>query len=210
MAPIRRRKISISILIPFAIVALVFGVLIWKKMHDSRDLQPVPQVNEPAAATRKVVLFFVADGTRLAREAREVDACGETDECLKDLLDELLGGPVGELTEALPAAAALNSVRLEGDLAVIDMNRAFASDMPSGSSAEMMAVYSLVDTVCANYPQIARVKITVEGNENTVLQHLDLSDPLAPDFSLEQQPDQQNSAVPPDNAKTPATKKGYP
>jgi spore germination protein GerM len=209
MAPIRRRKVSINLLIPFAIVALVFGVLIWKKMHDSREVQPVPQVNQPAT-TRKGVLFFVADGTRLAREARELEACGETSDCLKDLLDELISGPVGELAEALPATVALNGVRMEGDLAVIDMNQAFASEMPSGSSAEMLAVYSLVNTVCVNYPQITRVRITVEGNEKTILQHLDLSEPLPPDFSLEQQPAPLSNPVSPVNAKIPATKKGHP
>jgi hypothetical protein len=196
---------SISILIPFAIVALVFGALIWKKMHDSRDVSPVPQVNEPAAA-RKGVLFFVTDGTRLAREARELESCGETSECLKDLLDELVSGPVGELDEALPGGSELNSVRLQGDLAIVDMNQAFASEMTAGSSAEMLAVYSIVNTVCANYPQITRVKITVEGKESTILGHLDLSDPLPPDFSLEQQP----APATPLNSTNPVTKKGHP
>lgn len=209
MPNIRRRKMNISLVIPFAIVALVFGVLIWKKMQHSREVQPVPQINEPAA-TRKGVLFFVADGIRLAREARELGSCGETAECLKDLLDELVSGPVGELDEALPAAAALSSVRLEGDLAVVDMNRAFADEMPAGSSAEMLAVYSIVNTVCVNYPQIARVKITVDGNEKTILRHLDLSDPLTPDFTLERQSTPPENLAPPVSPTIPATKKGHP
>lgn len=206
MAATPRRKMSISILIPFAIVALVFVALIWKKMHDSREVKPVPQINEPAAG-RKGVLFFVADGTRLGREARELESCGETAECLKDLLDELVSGPVSELDEALPGAAAVNSVRLAGDLAVVDMNQAFASDMPMGSSAEMLAVYSIVNTVSVNYPHITRVKINVEGNEKTILGHLDLGDPLQPDYALEQAP---AIAPPPHHTTTPAAQKGKP
>jgi spore germination protein GerM len=210
MASNRRRKMNISLVIPFAIVALVFGVLIWKKMQDSREVQPVPQVNVPDA-TRKVVLFFIGgDGTRLVREARELDSCSETSECLKELLDELVSGPLGDLAEALPEAAALNSVRLEGDLAVVDMNNAFASELPSGSSAEMLAVYSIVNTVCVNYPQVARVKITVEGNEKSNLRHLDLSDPLLPDYSLQQQADVQDIPAPLPVQKTPHTQKGNP
>src|SRR6185369_13695203 len=121
MRSTQRKKISISLLIPFAIVALVFGVLIWKKMHASREVQPVPQVAEPAAS-RKGVLFFVADGVKLVREARELEACGETQECLKDLLDELFSGPVGDFDEAIPETSNLKSVRIEGDLAIIDVN----------------------------------------------------------------------------------------
>jgi hypothetical protein len=208
MANTQRKKISISLLIPFAILALFFSGLIWKKMQDSREVRPVPSINEPSAV-RKVVLFFVADGSRLVREARELEFCSDTTECVKDLLDELFSGPVGDLDQTVPDSAAVNSVRLEGDLAVIDLNRAFAEDLPSGSSAEMMAVYSIVDTVCVNYPEISRVKLTLEGNEKAQLKHLDLSDPLTPDYSLEQEP------VPPVRAgsppqSTPPVKKGKP
>jgi len=116
MAPFRRRKISVSLLIPFAIVALVFGALIWKKMQDSREPHPVPQIDQQTS-TRKGVLFFVADGTSLAREARELPSCTDTETCVKDLLDELFSGPVGDLDEALPESALLTDVRLEGTLA---------------------------------------------------------------------------------------------
>lgn len=207
MASIRRRKVSISLLIPFAIVALVFGGLVWKKLHDSREVPLVPSVNEPAAE-RKAVLFFVADGVRLAREARVLESCSETADCVKDLLDELFSGPVGELDEAIPEGAAVAGVRLEGDLAVVDVTRPFVSEMPVGSSAEMMAVYSIVDTVCANYPQITRVKITVEG-EGAVLNHLDLRDPISPDYSLEQAPAAQPGAAPAQQP-APPVKKGHP
>jgi hypothetical protein len=209
MPPIRRRKISISLLIPFAIVALVFGALIWKKMQDSREQHPVPQVNQQAEM-RKGVLFFVADGTRLAREARELPSCTDTEPCIKDLLDELFSGPVGDLDEALPEGAELTGVRLEGDLAVVDVSRAFAENMPAGSSAEMLAVYSIIDTVCFNYPQITRVLITVEGNRKTVLKHLDLSDPLPPDFSLEREATSASSTTPLSPPASTAKKKGHP
>lgn len=208
MPPVQRRKINVSLLIPFAIIALVFGGLIWKKMQASREVSPVPQVAEPEAA-RKGVLFFVADSTVLVREARELEACRDAQECLKALLDELFSGPVGDFDEALPESSAVKSVQIEGDLAVVDLNQAFATELPSGSSAEMLAVYSIVDTICVNFPQIARVKLTVEGNANTQLRHLDLSEPLLPDYSLEQSLSPVNGelkAVP----VTPPAKKGKP
>jgi hypothetical protein len=208
MAHPPRRKMNISILIPFAIVALVFGALIWKKVHDSRKVRPVPQVNEPATG-RKAILFFVADGSRLAREARELESCDGPEACLKDLLDELVSGPVGALEEALPAAAEVNAVHLAGDLVVVDLNQAFADEMPTGSSAEMLAVYSIVNTVCVNYPAIARVKVTVAGKEKAALNHLDLSDALLPDYSLEETPSVGQPAAQPHD-KQPAVKKGQP
>ncbi len=183
----RRKRINISLLIPFLVIALVFGVLIWQKYRASRAVPPKPHLQQPSGA-RTAVLFFVADGSRLAREARELEPCNETAACVKNLLDELFNGPVGELDEALPEGAAFNTVQVAGDMAVIDLNRSFADDLPSGSSAEMLAVYSIVDTVCANFPHIARVRLTIDGAAEARLRHLDLAEPLTPDYTLESGP----------------------
>lgn len=187
MAPLRRKRSTISLLVPFLIIALVFGVLIWNKYRASRTPNPRPLVQHPTGA-RTVVLFFVADDTRLAREARQLESCADTAACVRGTLAELFNGPLGELDLALPEGSHLNDVRIEGDLAVVDLNRSFVESMPSGSSAEMMAVYSIVNTVCVNFPQITRVKLTVGGEGRVLLGHLDLSAPLTADYSLEAVP----------------------
>ena len=187
MPLVRRKRINIGLVLPFLVIALVFGGMLWQKYQASRKIPPAPQIRQPSG-NRTAVLFFVADGIRLAREARELEPCSEIGVCVKDTLDALLSGPLGDYDEAIPESAVLNGVRIEGTTAVVDLNSGFAADLPSGSSAEMLAVYSLVDTICANYPQISRVKLTVEGNGSTVLGHLDLSIPMAPDYSLEQAP----------------------
>ena len=184
MSPGQRKRVNISLLIPFLVIAVVFGVMIWQKMQVSRNVPTMPHIQQPSGK-RTVVLFFVADGTRLAREGRELESCDNAGSCLKAVLDELFNGPVSNLEEALPEGALLNSARFNGDTAVVDVNRGFVDDMTSGSSAEMLAVYSIVDTICANFPQVVQVKITVEGQDRVVLGHLDLSEPLLPDYTLE-------------------------
>jgi len=185
MAPLKRKRVTISLLIPFLVIAVVFGLQLWSKYRASRMVSPTPQVQKPSGR-RTAVLFFVGEGNRLAREARELEPCGDVTACLKEVLDELVNGPVGELDEALPAGTRLNNVRIDGATALVDLNRNFVEELPEGSSAEMLAVYSIVDTVCINFPQVTRVKLTVEGEGKTVLPHLDLSDPLGPDYTLEQ------------------------
>jgi hypothetical protein len=204
MPLIRLKRINIGLVLPFLVIALVFGGMFWHKYQASRKIPPAPHIIQPSG-TRTAVLFFVADGSRLAREARELEPCTETGVCVKETLDALLSGSLGDYDEAIPESAVLNGVRIEGTTAVVDLSQGFAADLPSGSSAEMLAVFSLVDTVCANYPQISRVKLTVEGNGSTVLGHLDLSKPLAPDYSLEQAPGQA-----PETAAPPKPKKGKP
>lgn len=183
----KRRRINVSLLIPFLVVAMVFGVMLWKKYRDSREVPVVPQV-QPTLGKSTAVLFFVADGTRLAREARELEQCEDTTACLGEVMAELLSGPVGEFSEALPDGTVVNSVRIEENVATLDLNRNFVDALAPGSSAEVMAVYSLVDTVAANFPQLSKVRITVEGGQIPLLKHLDISEPLSPDYSLEQPP----------------------
>lgn len=195
MALQRRKRVNVSLVIPFLAIALVFGVILWQKYRASREVPPVPQLQQPAGK-RTAVLFFVEDGASLVREARELDPCGDAVVCLKNVLEELVNGPVGEFDEALPEGTVINTVRIDGDLAGVDLNRAFSEALPSGSSAEMLAVYSIVDTIAVNFPQIARVKLTIEGNEKALLRHLDLSDPLVPDYTLEQPPKNDTDPVP--------------
>ena len=198
-----RKKVTISVLIPFLVFILFFTSMIWQKYRSSHDVpaNPPPQSTE---GNRSVILFFAAEGTRLAREARELDPCEDNNACLKSVLDELLNGPVGEFEETVPEGTAVDAVRIEGNLATIEFNRTFSDAMLPGSSAEMMAVYSVVNTVTVNFPQIQKVKLNVEGNTGAILRHLDLSDPLLPDYSLEQPPlpePVKNSTGPKGNSK---------
>jgi spore germination protein GerM len=180
----RRKKVSINLLIPFIVFVLFFSIMIWQKYRSSHEV-PVtpPQTNREKR--RSVTLFFTADGTQLTRETRELDPCDNETACLKSVLDELLNGPIGELEETVPEGVIVSSLRIEGEQATIGFNQLFSEAMPSGSSAEMLAVYSVVNTTTVNFPQIQKVKIEVDDNKTGMLRHLDISDPLIPDYSLE-------------------------
>ena len=53
----------------------------------------------------------------------------------------------------------------------------------------MTAVYSIVNTVAVNFPRIKRVRLLLGGKEVATLKgHLDLREPLVPDFDLEKKP----------------------
>ncbi|BCS54888.1 GerMN domain-containing protein [Geobacter sp. SVR] len=192
--PLRKRS-NISLLIPFLVVALVFGLLIWQRYRASRQTITPPHIQQPSGL-HTAVLFFVADGTSLAREARQLDPCEDAEACAREVLEELFYGPVGELDDAFPEGAVPQDVHFSGNTAVVDLDRAFADQMPSGSSAEMMAVYSIVNTLCVNFPQITQVKLNIGGAH---LKHLDLSAPLAPDYSLERRAEPASTV--PDAAK---------
>jgi len=104
-------------------------------------------------------------------------------------VDELINGPLGDLAPTLPENLTVRSVQVTGDLAVIDLGEEMMTGLPGGSSAEMAAVYSIVDSVAINFPHIKQLKILVDGQAiDTLKGHLDLRGPLKPDFTMEKKP----------------------
>ena len=180
----RRKKITINILIPFIVFVLFFSIMIWQKYRSSHEV-PVTPPQPGTESLRLITLFFTEDGTHLTRETRELEPCDNDTACLKEVLDELLNGPIGELTETVPEGVIVSSVSIEGSQATVGFNNTFYEAMPSGSAAEMLAVYSVVNTAAVNFPQIQKVKIVVEGSTTGILRHLDISEPLMPDYTLE-------------------------
>ena len=171
----------------FIVSASVLGMLLYRKYEQSRAPSVPSAAREETVGKKIVTLFFVGQsGTGLRRETREIDACDELPDCVEAVIDELVNGPLGELGATLPGTFSLNSVTVAGDTAVLDLERGTWEGLPGGSSAEMTAVYSIVDTIVFNFPQIRRVRFLLEGEPMPTLKgHLDLREPLAPDFSLE-------------------------
>ena len=174
------------LLLAFVVFAVVVGALVVRKYETAtRKVEPVPQA--APVGTVVVTLFFgAADGDKLVREGREVEIEDSVEDSVESVVDELILGPLGSLSPTLPPGAKVLGVQIKGDLAEIDFGPELLEGIPSGSSAEMVAVYSIVDTVATNFPQIKSVQFLVEGAPPQTLKgHLDLRAPLAPDFDLE-------------------------
>ena len=190
--PQRKRTGRLLLLVAFLCCAAALGVLMLKK-YDDRSLPPT----SPAATqtevvpSRVVVLFFAApDGTGLVRESRETDSCIDQIACIRTIIIELVKGPLGELDPTLPVQTVLNSVAAANGIATVDLGEGFIAGLPGGSSSEMTAAYSIVNSIAANLPGITGVKFLIDGRETATLKgNLDLRTPLAPDFKLEKTPD---------------------
>lgn len=180
------RRRELILLVAFLAAAVILGLMIFGKYRESRELPTVQPEQKPAGTFQATLFFATPDAEGLAREGREVAACEAIPECVEGVVNELVNGPVGDLQPTLPSDAVVREVRVEGETAVVDFGKELAEGLPGGSSAEMAAVYSVVDTVCLNFPQIKRVKFLLDGKEAETLKgHLDLRQPIAPDFTME-------------------------
>lgn len=174
------------LLIAFLLFAVVLGALVFRKYDTAGRKVELPPKAAPVGTFVGTLFFASPDGQGLVREGREVEIAEGVEEGVESLLDELISGPVGSLAPTLPANARVLGVRVKGEVAQIDFGHELADGVPSGSSAEMAAVYSVVDTVTTNFPQIKSVHFLVDGAAVESLKgHLDLRNPLPPDYSLE-------------------------
>ena len=131
---------------------------------------------------REVLLYFSdSEGEYLIGEKREILKKNDLKEEAREAMIELINGPREKLTPTLPPRTKLLTLQInEAGLAKVNFNLALSKDHPGGSSAEMMTVYSIVNSLSLNFPQIKRVQILIEGKPiETIAGHLSLRQPIS-------------------------------
>jgi hypothetical protein len=168
------------------VVALVVGaVTVWWFRH--RASEEPTTVNAEVAlprGTRAIELYFPeSTGGGLDLETREVvedQAQGET--VVRTVVGALLEGPEqAGLTRAFPEGVTLNHVyRDPGGGLYLDFSNQLRLSFRGGSSEEELLVSSLLRTLSANVPNLARVTITAGGQPIVSLGgHFRLDGPLS-------------------------------
>lgn len=173
------------LLLAFLIILLAFGAIAVRKVLLSRPptTPPPAPVQEAPRQLRDAVLYFGArDGSHLVAEGREIECLEEID-CMRETVQALVNGPVGDLVPVIPSHAVVRDIRIEEGTAVVDFSRELVTDHPGGSLSELFTVYGLANTLVANFPAIRQVRIVVEGESlETLKGHVALQEPIPADF----------------------------
>ena len=138
-----------------------------------------------------VELDFPA-GEGLRAERRELQVTAAPKDRIRKIVAALLAGPAsssGGLGRPFPQGVILGGVQLGADgTAYLDLRWEGHADPPAaGSTEELQRVYSLIDSLAANVPEVKQVVLLWNGAQReTFSGHLDTSRPLPPDRSLVQ------------------------
>ena len=143
----------------------------------------------PEEETRKeVVLFFQkSDEDLLGPEKRLILPGTSVVDQGKQVVAELIAGPRAKgLLPTIPEGTTILGLYLDRKgTAFLDLSDEFASSHPEGSSEELATVFSIVDSLTYNLPEIKRVRFLVGGEERETLNsHLDLRRPWLKDMSI--------------------------
>jgi spore germination protein GerM len=147
----------------------------------------------PATGVRHITatLFYAgSDGQTLVPVQQEVVlAEGIVPQGREIVLAQLLR-PRSPYISVIPEGTRLRAfyVTDRGD-AFVDLSPEVTARHPGGSTAELLTVYALVNSVTANLPTVRRVQILVDGQEaDTLAGHIDLRSPLERDASIIRRP----------------------
>jgi spore germination protein GerM len=155
----------------------------------SEETAPLVAEGLPAAAGRRinVRLYFEApDREGLLPEEREVAFSADLARQIRNVVEELAKGSTSGLVPTLPAGTRVLEVFVQArGVAWVDLSSEATTGLPGGSKAELLAVYSIVNSIVTNFPAVSRVRIVVNDQPVTSLGgHVDISRPLPPDMTL--------------------------
>ena len=150
-----------------------------------------PGKEEEAAGVveRKInakLFFQSADRRGLVIEERPVAFSTDLSRQLRSVVEELVrGSKIGLGSTLAPETRVLDVFVTPRGIAYVDLSKEAVAGHPGGSEAELMTVYSVVNSLTTSFPAVKRVQILVEDRPaETLAGHIDLTRPLPPDMTV--------------------------
>jgi germination protein M len=177
-----------------AVVVLVLAVVLFReeggeKIKTVAEIPFTESEPEPALSgeTKTVTLFFLSEQDGLLHaEEREIQSDPSVTTQARETVAALIRGSEKGYVNPLPPETSVRQLFLTKEgIAYVDFSKEIMEMHPSGSSAELGTVYSIVNTLAYNFKPIKKVFILVEGNEKETLGgHINLNQAFTPQFSL--------------------------
>ena len=195
--PGKNKTLYIPVLMA-VVLGLAAGLYLLFKQDDAvRTDEPAPfsradgPIPNPGAAGKmnqvEAYLYFASsDGSYLSSERRHILHPGDSAGFGERIVQELLKGPQGNLNRTIPDQASLLAFYISDDgIAYVDFSPEIKELYPGGSHSEYLTIYSIVNTIVYNVPDIKAVKILVSGNESTTLAgHIGIGSPIKADMVM--------------------------
>jgi spore germination protein GerM len=162
-----------------ALAALVVAGACKKKNETAANLNAANKV-----AVRRILLFYETPQMLLGGEPRNVAVPESAAAAIPIVLRELVKGPAAPTSLRLfPADTVVRGAYLlpEGTVVVDLGGKTLTDGWGTGSHQELMAVYSVVQSVTGNFPDAKRVRIVINGTPaETLAGHVSLARSLGP------------------------------
>lgn len=136
----------------------------------------------PAVPRIKATLYFAsADGLSLVPVEQEIPLAQGTVAQARAVVEaQLATTPPEPLASTIPPGTTLRGVYVSArNEAFVDLDPSVRSKHPGGSMNELFTVFTIVNAVTANLPDVQQVQLLIDGREvDTLAGHVDLRRPL--------------------------------
>jgi spore germination protein GerM len=163
----------------------ILCLFLWTGCADPADQKTVAredQAHSEKLPDRIIVHLYFSDSDNsfLISEERSFSARMRPEALGLQIMNALLEGPKHALERTIPEGTLLRGFYiLQNRTAYVDLSREIRERHPGGAKSELMTIYSMVNSLILNIPEIETVKILVEGKEETTLAgHVDLRFPF--------------------------------
>jgi len=195
----RQRVITIFVI---GVVAVGLGWALMTALSRVLRSNPAPQTAEaedpppaqttpsptPAVPRIKANLFFASeDGRRLVAVEQEIPLAEGAVAQARALVEaQLSAAAPAPLATTIPEGTKLRGLYLsDKNEAFVDLDPAVRDKHPGGSMNELFTVYTIVNAVTMNLPDVQSVQLLIDGREvDTLAGHVDLRRPLRKNEAL--------------------------
>ena len=155
--------------------------------EDVPTAQTTPSAT-PAVPRIKANLFYASDdGQRLVAAEQEVPlAEGRVAQARALIEAQLASAAPANLVSTIPQGTTLRGLYLsDRNEAFVDLDATVRDKHPGGSMNELLTIFTIVNAVTTNLPEIQSVQILIDGREvDTLAGHVDLRRPLRKNETL--------------------------
>ena len=152
---------------------------------DPVNEEPLGEATVDPIRRANIELYFPsALENGLVGEYHEIFDTITPEDRIKQIIADLIGGPQSQdaLRSLPPGTRLRQAFVLENGTAYLDFSAELSESLGGGSQQELLAVYSIIDSVALNVSEVRRVGILINGQPiETLNGHLDLRRPLPPD-----------------------------
>ena len=184
-----KRTVFISVFAMIGVLVAI-GVIVFRSATPSgheRTGENAPQVSlKPSQTTLAHLYFSDQENQFLIAEERSLKHPENPVFFARSIVEALIKGPQLGLARTLPESTGIRSIYITQEgICYLDLTAKVADQHPGGIKSELLSIYSIVNTVVLNVPEVEAVKILINGDESkTLAGHIDLQVPIKANMLL--------------------------
>ncbi|MEI7632859.1 MAG: GerMN domain-containing protein [bacterium] len=138
-------------------------------------------------STNQALLYYTKDGKQLVGSVTDLGmaSMSAADRARVIVAGLVEGRDAAFLKSPIPRGTRLNAVHVTGNMVIVNLSKEFLTNLAGGMSSEMLAVYSIVNSLLYNIENIEAVQILIEGERLPTLRgNVEIGTPLIANPSI--------------------------